>query len=220
MIPRAERLSAYAQSIVPDKANREPNDFYPTPYGATMALCLHQQFPGVLWEPARGTGEMEEVLRAASGAAIVRGSDLIAYGGYRGPTRNFFTPGDDYRNIDHVVTNPPFKLAKPFVDQGLKTVRPGGKVAVLCRLMFLEALSRHVWWKAAPLRQVLVFSDRVPFQRGRLVADDEQGGRMVPYAWYVFESGYAGTASLDWITYRGGCEAWAKIKLDRSVQQA
>lgn len=208
---RAERLSAYARSIVPDGANRDPNDFYPTPPGATMALCLVEQFPGTVWEPACGAFDMVRVLERASGAAHVRATDICAQ---RADVRGWMLadflnpqPGD-LVSADHVVTNPPFKLARPFVDRALAVVPAGGKVAMLCRLMFLEAESRHFWWRGTPLARVHVFSDRVPFQRGRLVAQGEQGGRMVPYAWFVWEKGYDGPAALGWIKYRDGVAAW------------
>lgn len=217
MSGRAERLSAYARSIVPDAADRDPHDFYPTPPGATMALCLVEQFPGVVWEPACGALDMVRVLERASAAARVVATDICAQvgavrswqvGDFLNPPGLWF---ESLARPDHVVTNPPFKLARPFIDRALAAVPEGGKVAMLCRLMFLEAEARHDWWKAAPLARVHVFSDRVPFQRGRLVAPGEQGGRMVPYAWFVFEKGYQGPPALGWIKYRDGVAAWAKL---------
>lgn len=204
-----EHLSVYARTVVPDAAARDPHDFYPTPPGATMALCSVEQFPGTVWEPACGEGDMARVLVRASGARHVYATDLIARGGMTaGYVCDFLATGREC--VDHVVTNPPFKLAQRFVEHGLCQVPEGGRVAVLVRLMFLESLARRAWFAASGLARVWVFADRVPFQRGRLVAAGEGGGRMVPYAWFVFVRGHSAPPTLGWISYAEGCAAWRK----------
>ncbi len=49
-----DKLSPALRQIMVDGKNREPNDFYPTPAGATEALLRHVSFGPTIWEPACG----------------------------------------------------------------------------------------------------------------------------------------------------------------------
>lgn len=63
---------AYVRGIIPDKANREKDDFYPTPPAAVRALLSVETFEGAIWEPACGDGAIAGALLAAcSGVAVV-----------------------------------------------------------------------------------------------------------------------------------------------------
>jgi hypothetical protein len=51
-------------------------DYYPTPPGVTNALLEHVDVAGkTVWEPATGTGQMAEVLKAAGAARVIH--DLL-----------------------------------------------------------------------------------------------------------------------------------------------
>jgi hypothetical protein len=96
--------------------------------------------------------------------------------------------------VDHIVTNPPYSLAREFVDHALKVTH--GKVAMLLKLNFLEGQKRAKWFPTTPLRNVHVFSRRVSFARG----DGEDGGAgLLAYAWFVWERNYKGKPTIDWI---------------------
>lgn len=70
-----------------------------------------------------------------------------------GAVKNFET--------DNIITNPPFKVAKPFVEQALR--RSSKKVAILERLAFLESIDRYSLFKNQPFKAVYVFSKRLSF---------------------------------------------------------
>jgi hypothetical protein len=180
--------------LCPDAANREQHDYYPTPPGAVTPLLARERFTGSIWEPACGCGAMSRTLEQAG--YLVRSSDLI--------DRGFGAAGVDFLQQaktwgDNVVTNPPFKLAREFVEHALSIVP--GKVAVLARLQWLESGPRQAFFRAAPFARLYVFSTRVPFQRGRLVDSGEGGGRMVAYAWFIFDPSHIGPAVVDWLDY-------------------
>lgn len=191
-------LSAYSRMTIPDAENREKNDYYPTPPGAVRPLLRVEKFPGTVWEPACGDGAMSKVLeeRDGWGEAEVISTDLI--------DRGYGTGGVDFlmdytTRADHVVTNPPFRYAQAFAEHAL--MRVPGKVALLCRLQWLESKPRLHFFKRTPLARIYVFGNRVPFQRNRLVEPGEGGGRMMAYAWFVFDPQQDGKPTVDWIVY-------------------
>lgn len=182
---------AYVQAVAPDAENRERDDFYPTPPEGTQALLRVERFEGTVWEPACGDGAMSRVLEAA-GLSVIS-TDLIDRG-YGTPHVDFLL---DYRTrADNVVTNPPFKLAEPFARHAL--ARTTGKVALLCRLAWLEGIGRHALFTKTPLARVWVFSRRLQIQRGRLAEEGDSGG-VIAFAWFVWEHGHLGPPVLGWI---------------------
>jgi hypothetical protein len=162
----------------------------PPPH-ATEALLRVEKFEGTIWEPACGEGAMSKVLQAHGYDVI--STDLVnrGYGQY---------PIDflmEYKKTaQNIVTNPPFKLAIPFVEKSLSLTT--GKVAMLLKLTFLETQKRRKLFDSTPIARVYIFSERVTMQRGRQTTVDDTGG-MIAYAWYVWEHGYTGKPTLDWI---------------------
>jgi hypothetical protein len=186
----------YVRGLRDDPENREKDDFYPTHPSATRALLSVEKFEGAIWEPACGEGDMSKVLEAAGHEVI--SSDLI--------DRGYGETGVDFLRVwkgraPNVITNPPFKLAVPFVNIALQLTT--GKVAMFLRLAFLEGQRRGPWFKRTPLRRVYVMSGRVPFQRGRLAADDDSVG-VIAFAWFVWEHGYEGEPSIGWLDTDAG----------------
>lgn len=117
---------AYARQQTDDPVNREKNDFYPTWPGATEALLRVESFDGPIWEPACGEGDMSSVLERAGYA--VESTDLIERG--YGESRVDFLM-EHLPRAPNIVTNPPFGLAKEFVDKALYLTT--GKVAMFLR---------------------------------------------------------------------------------------
>ncbi len=73
------------------------------------------------------------------------------------------TPAE-YEPADLVVSNPPFKLAVPFVRNALEMVNPdGGRVVFLLRLAFLESAARTTFWQECPPEWVAILSKRPSF---------------------------------------------------------
>jgi hypothetical protein len=170
-------------------ADRDGPDFFPTPAWATHALLDNETFEGRIWECACGDGEMARVLEGAGYA--VRASDLHA--------RGFGTAGVDFlkaaRQVDNIVTNPPYNAAEAFVTHGLKLVR--GKMALLLRLAFLEGANRAntIFLKTPPAR-VWIFSERITFyMKGAARA----GSGTTAYAWFVWDKAAHGPPELRWL---------------------
>lgn len=185
---------AYASAQTVDTVNRHPEDYYPTHPGATRALLSVEKFDGAIWEPACGEGDMSKVLIAAGYEVI--STDLIDRG-YGDGARDFLMEWNPL--APNIVTNPPFKEAKMFIDRALQLTT--GKVAMFLRLAFLEGLDRGLWFPTTPLARVWVMSRRVPMQRGRL-QEEGDGHGVIAFAWFVFEHGHVGPPTLGFLDWK------------------
>jgi len=172
---------------------REKDDFYPTPERATLALLKAEQFIGPVWEPACGDGAISKLFEAAGHTVV--SSDLVDRG--YGETRVDFLM--EYKSrAPNVVTNPPFKLAVPFVKHALGLTT--GKVAMLLKIAFLEGQERAALFRGSPLARVHVFSQRLAFvPGGTSEARKLDGGGMMAFAWFVWDHGYAEPPRIGWI---------------------
>jgi len=178
----AKRL---AQSIAGFSRTRDPMDNYPTPDIAVLALLEHETFDGVVWEPACGSGN---IARHFPGCVATD----IRHDHIYGETGVDFL--HERRMVDHIVTNPPYRLAQAFVEHALTCVR--GKVAMLCKLAFLEGKSRYDLFKENPIQTVYVFSKRLPLTKE---GDTKKQSSMIPFAWFVWQKGYTGQTTIKWI---------------------
>lgn len=70
-----------------------------------------------------------------------------------------------------IITNPPYKLALPFVKHALDCVKDGSKVAMFLRIQFLEGIERQRFFADNPPHTVYVFSKRVSCCRPELDID-------------------------------------------------
>ena len=182
---------SYVRGIIPDAENREKDDFYPTPPEGTRALLGVEKFDGDIWEPACGDGAISKVLIDAGHAVL--STDLM--------DRGFGTPRIDFLmewqpRAPNIITNPPFKMAEEFARHALKLTT--GKVAMLCRLAWLEGKERRVMFETTPLARIWVFSGRLGMQRGRQAGKGEGG--MIAFAWFVWDHAHKGPPTIGWVT--------------------
>ena len=178
-----------AQSISGFSNTREPMDNYPTPDIAVTSLLENETFDGSVWEPACGSGNIARHFPGCIATDIRR--DNI----YGEPGIDFLT---EFRRVDHIITNPPYRLAQQFVEHALECAN--GKVAMLCKLAFLEGKARYLLFKKHPIRTVYVFSKRLPLTKE---GDTLNQSSMIPFIWFVWEKGYTGKTNIDWILTSG-----------------
>lgn len=186
---------SYKQQVIAARSNedgylRQRDDFYPTPPEATEALISVEKFEGAIWEPACGDGAISRVLEAA-GYEVVS-TDLV--------TRGYGQSGVDFLMeckplAPNCVTNPPFKLAVPFVRRAVDL--SSAKVAMLLKIAFLEGVERGKLFQTTPLARVHVFSKRVTFRTA--TRGEVNGSGMMAFAWFVWEHGYIGKPTLGWL---------------------
>lgn len=182
----------------------EPHDSlddFPTQPWATRALVekvIRTDFGSVsdqiCWEPACNRGHMVRPLAEYFGR--VWASDVHDYG--FGEQGDFLIPGmipwDDGRDVDWVITNPPFRLAEQFIERASQVAKVG--FAVIVRTSFLEGVGRYTnLFSRNPPSIIAQFSERVPMVKGRLTAT---GSTATAYCWLVWIEGETNTKFV-WI---------------------
>jgi len=178
---------------------RATTDWYTEPAEAVTALIRAEPWWGTVWDPCCGCGTIPDAFNAADIDAI--GSDLVDRAGGRFLELDFLSATDLANEpTNHIVMNPPFALAREFIDHARSIARH--KVAALCRLSFLEGSRRRPWFEATGLSRVWVFSDRISMPPGELLArgEIERGGGAVAFAWFVWEARHRGPPALGWIS--------------------
>ena len=169
--------------------NREENDFYPTPIGATQSLLDRQKFDGNIWECACGNGAMSKLM--IKEGYDVYSSDLI--------DRGYGETGIDFlqstKKVDNIVTNPPFNLATEFTTHAFTLARK--KVVMLSKISYLEGIKRRKQiFNKRKLEKVLIFSRRVPFKKE---SSNKLAGGLMAFGWFIYDVNYNGLPTIDWI---------------------
>mgnify|MGYP001281239520 FL=1 len=173
--------------------DREENDFYATEPKAIDLLCEVEKFNEWILEPACGQGHLSK--RLIENGYQVYSSDLIDRG--YGIQYDFFETSSWYGDI---ITNPPYKFAKEFIEKSLSIIPNGNKVAMFLKLQFMEGKARKELFKYNPPKTIYVSSSRLLCAKNAdfdgMIAG---GGSAVAYAWYIWEKGYTGKTVVEWI---------------------
>lgn len=175
------------------------DDFYATPPEAVAALLAVERkwMPrGVIWEPACGDGAIVLPMRAAG--FNVFASDLVDRGCPNSEILDFVEGNLPIGRHDAIITNPPFKLAREFVDRSLVRVP---YVAMLLRLAFLEGNARKPWFESSSLARVHVSSRRLPMMH-RYGWEGPKSTSAVCHAWFVWDKRHEGRPQIQWFDWK------------------
>lgn len=182
---------------------RVENDFYATDKKDTRNFLEAIQKDGIdiseftMLEPCAGAGHIVDVLKEYYPEAQIDYSDIVSR--REDVKGNIDFLKEKIGKYDIVITNPPFKYAKEFVNKSLEISNK--YVMIFAKLSFLEGKGRVDWWKELPLKYVYVYSYRAsPLRNGK--DRDEKGKKWsstMAFAWYMFEQGYEGEPTIRWI---------------------
>lgn len=169
---------------------RANQDYYATPPEATEQLLKREEFSDV-WECACGQGHISEVLKKNNIHFL--SSDLI--------DRNYGIVEDFLlTNREHngdIITNPPFSKSTEFAFKSMQILKAGRKLALLLRIQFLESIKRQELFKKYPPKTIYVFVRNIRCARN---GDFKNAtGNASTYAWFVWEKGFQGKPTIDWI---------------------
>jgi len=183
---------------------RRPSDNYQTPLKLAQAICKRLSevipVPISLIEPSAGIGHFVAAAREFWSKADITAVELReeCKGQLEGcgATRVIFDTWES-ANLekvpvpDLIVGNPPYELALPHLELALKRVSPGGHVALLLRMAFLNSQERvrELWDKKKGFRYLLPLAQR-PSYTGDGKSEHSE------YAVYVFQVGYKGNAEI------------------------
>lgn len=169
----------------------QQHDYYATDPWAVNLLMDQETFVGPVWEPACGEGHISKALQ--SYGLTVHSSDLIPRG-YGADGIDFLACQRRDLHCD-IITNPPYKYARDFVEKALSVVAPGHKVAMFLKLTFLEGQGRRDLFRNHPQQTVYVSSARLECGKNGYFT----GSSAVAYCWIVWQKGHQGPTALKWI---------------------
>ena len=193
-------------SLVGDSVSRErvSEDYYATPPEATRVLldsfglndCL------TIYEPACGEGHISKEIKRwfekIGSSCELHSTDLIDRG-YGVGGIDFLKLDSFTKKFDCIITNPPFKLAQEFIEQGLKLSKK--YVIMFAKIQLLEGVARKKLFDKLPPKYIYVFTDRVnPLRNGSPV--DENGKKWAStmcFSWFIWEIGFKGEPIVRWL---------------------
>lgn len=140
-------------------------DFYATPPWSYENLDIDWSRFSSAHEPCRGDGRIhffleEEKKIPCTYSEINEGLDFF----------------DWKSSTDLILTNPPFSIAKEFIEHSLAKCNT---CVMLLRLNYLGSISRHDWWKKHIPTALFVLSKRPSFTG--------KGTDATEYAWFVWD---------------------------------
>ncbi|WP_020094995.1 class I SAM-dependent methyltransferase [Methylobacterium sp. 285MFTsu5.1] len=178
------------------------NDLYETPAVAVRALMAIEWMPQRIWEPACGPGAIVRELYA--GGHDVLATDLVDYG-WKGQVSglDFLTIEEAPEGIDCIITNPPYKDARAFVE---KAVRLCPRVMMLLRFSFYESISRGSILDTGTLARVYCFRKRLPMMHRDGWVGPKASSNMA-HAWFVWDVSHRGPTQLSRMSWEDYTEA-------------
>jgi hypothetical protein len=190
-------MSATVNIVTKTKGNARSSGYelaadswYQEGIDVTQSLLAVEDFPGLIWDPACGEGN---ILRACQSRGLEAvGSDLVNRG-LGGGVDFLLTAGGFTGSI---ICNPPYHLVEPFIHHALGM--GAAKVAMLGRLALLEGQGRReTLWTTTPFAKVWVFSRRISIPPGGR-GIKATGGSMA-YGWFVWTKGHVGPATVGFL---------------------
>lgn len=180
---------------------RVPNDFYATPDWLTEAIVPElvkrlqhvKGHPLRVLEPAAGDRRMVNVLKRELGNHFPE-VEMTDYDLADEPSKDFLQVPPEPK-FDLIITNPPFLLAREFIEQGLRFRRDvsnldGCKsvVAMILRVNFLGSKGRAKWLREN--RPAVYVTPRRPSFRADKRTDS------IEYAWFLWQEPFVETSEI------------------------
>lgn len=176
---------------------RQKDDFYATDSIAVQKLLDVETFNPEIWECAVGQGHIAKVL--SDNGYKVKSSDVVDRGYPGTKLFDFLNQGGDKTEPfkGDIITNPPYKYAKEFVEMALCCIPKGNKVAMLLKIQFLESKKRQELFKKNPPEYVYVFVKRTNCAKDGLFENCKSSA--ICYCWFVWRKGFNGEPKIRWI---------------------
>jgi hypothetical protein len=171
----SQRVSGY---------ERKERDSYETPAWVTEVIVKYINGNHCVWEPAAGSGKMVEALRRHGmeviGTDITSGHDFLS------------APGLCNSDVTAILTNPPYVLAREFIERALRLTEPvRGVVAMLLRTDFDHAHTRrHLFGDCRQFWAKVVLTKRIKWFQ------DSKGQPSFNHAWFLWSWAHDGVPML------------------------
>ena len=180
--------------------NRQTNDFYSTPVEEAENILEHLNinFNGkTILEPCAGQGNilkgLEQYLNNKQEIAFLYGSDIYDY--QKNISNTIIQTGEEFnclkedylqklqlKNVNYIITNPPYKNIESFIKQFLKIAQDG--VIILARLQCLEGKKRYEEiFKDFPPSDVWIYINRINCPKN---GEETNNSSVQAYAWFYW----------------------------------
>ena len=171
---------------------RAKDDYYATDPKAMHLLLELEDFNPRILECACGEGHLSKVLKEKGYKVTSR--DLV-YRGFGKGGKDFLKrtkpwPGD-------IFTNPPYTLARAFIEKALELIPTGNRVAMFLKLQFLENKGKKDFFNTNPPKLIYVSRSRIKCAKNGDFGDGKKG-KAVAYCWFIWEKGYKGFPTIKW----------------------
>lgn len=181
---------------------RVDNDFYATDPKAVMALChTHILFGREVLEPCVGQGHIAKTLLKYDPNINITAIDLVDRGYPNTVVTDFLTWKPPYE-YSAIVTNPPYSLAKEFVEKGMECLCEGGYMCMFLKIQFLEGAKRKELFDKYPPKYIYVFRNRMPTWNNGQPKDPTTGKKWATtmcHAWFIWEKGSTSEPVVRWL---------------------
>ena len=177
---------------------RENNDYYATDPKALEIFLDKIEKDGIrlhnnIWECACGEGHLSKALE--SRGYKVWSTDLVDRGYGSGNTDFLKSIPDSW--CGDVLTNPPYKYAKEFVEKALEVTRIGAYIVMFLKIQFLEGQLRRKLFEKYPPKYIYVNSAR---QTCYINGDmSKKMSSATCYCWFIWQKGFKGEPIIRWI---------------------
>lgn len=184
--------------------DRAENDFYATdPKAVEMLLNTYRINGTKILEPCVGQGHIADKVLSfyKSEYKSVTGVDIVDRGYKDTIVTDFLTWNTDDK-YDAIITNPPYSLAKEFIEKGLSLLKEDGQMAVFLKLQFLEGAKRKEFFKDYPPKYIYVFRNRMPtWKLGNPINPDtgKKWAEVICFAWFIWEKGSQTEPIVRWL---------------------
>ncbi len=176
-----------------DQADRHPDDFYGSEDEAPATVALERWLLPhaahnddlTFWDPACGAGRIAKTLRRTTGRSVAA-TDLHDRGWDGAATGVDFLQTTETMPNTMIVSNPPFRLAREFIEHAQR-LAPFG-VAFLLKATYWQAARMLGLWHTHMPRFVLPLTWRVDFTG--------QGSPVMECAWFVWLSKAPGAGRI------------------------
>lgn len=193
------------------KNDRVEHDFYATDPVAVEKLLLQYSINGTeILEPCVGNGNIANALQDFYNHSLnITGIDIVDRGYPNTIVHDFLTWETD-RKFDCIITNPPFSLAKEFVEKSMDLLNegsieedgyPNGQLIMFLKIQFLEGEKRKELFDKYPPKYIYVFRNRMAtWNSGQpLDPNGKRWATTMCHAWFVWEKGSKTEPIVRWL---------------------
>ena len=183
------------------KNKRVENDFYATNPLAVRKLLSKYKFNGnKMLEPCVGQGHIAKTVKEYYPSINITALDIVDRG-YPKTIVNDFITWDTEDKFDFIITNPPYSMAKEFVEKGMSLLTNSGQMAMFLKIQFLEGVKRKELFNCYPPKYIYVFRNRMATWNNGCEHDNmgKRWATTMCHAWFIWENGSKSEPIIRWI---------------------